>query len=99
MRPYRRLCGAHSRTTGKPCEVPGNGPGGRCKMDAGNGRKTEAGRAKISRVVRDAMVRAWAKWDPRARIRYARALAQGQGDKMRRIRLAELARQQREGLL
>jgi hypothetical protein len=77
----------------------GTGPAVAARCMAGNGRKTEAGRAKISRVVRDAMVRAWAKWDPRARIRYARALAQGQGDKMRRIRLAELARQQREGLL
>jgi hypothetical protein len=45
------------------------------------------------------MLRAWAKWDPKARIRYARALAEGQGDLMRRIRKAELARQQRLGIL
>jgi hypothetical protein len=89
--PYRRLCGAHSRTTDKPCEAPGNGRGGRCK--------TEAGRAKVSGAVRDALLRAWAKWDPKARIRYARALAQGLSDRMRSIRKGELARQQREGLL
>jgi hypothetical protein len=81
-----RRCGAHSRTTGNPCEAPGNGRGGRCKMHGGKctAPRTEAGRAKISRVVRDAMLRAWAKWDPKARIKYARALA----------RKAELARQQ-----
>ena len=67
--------------------------GGKC-----TGPKTEAGRLKISRAVRDALLRSWAKWDPKARIKYARALAQGQGDRMRRIRRAELARQQREGL-
>jgi len=49
-------------------------------------------------VVRDALLRSWAKWDPKARSKYARALGQRQGDKMRRIRKAELARQQREGL-
>jgi len=48
--PWRRLCGAHSRTTGKPSQAPGNGRGGRCKMHGGKctGPKTEAGRAKIA---------------------------------------------------
>jgi hypothetical protein len=69
--PWRRLCGAHSRTTGKPSQAPGNGRGGRCKMHGGKCTrpKTEAGRAKISRVVRDALLRSWAKWDPKARIK------------------------------
>ena len=63
------------------------------------GPKTEAGRARISRAVRAAMLRFWAKWDPKARQRWMRAVTQGQGDLMRRIRKAELARQQREGLV
>jgi hypothetical protein len=45
------------------------------------------------------MLRFWAKWDPKARQRWMRAVTQGQGDLMRRIRKAELARQQREGLV
>jgi hypothetical protein len=67
--------------------------GGMC-----TGPKTEAGRAKVSRALRDALLRSWAKWDPKARIKYARALYQGQGDRMRRIRRAELARQARESV-
>ena len=96
-----RRCGAHRRTTGKPCEAPGNGCGG-SMQDAwganalGHGLRLVGG--KMSRVVRDALLRSWAKWDPMARIKYALALGQWRGDRMRAIRKAELARQQREGL-
>ena len=63
------------------------------------GPKTEAGRARIGKAVRERLLRSWALWGPTARIRYARALAQGLGDRMRSIHRAEIARQQREGLV
>ena len=55
------------------------------------------GRARIGKAVRERLLRSWALWDPRARVRYAKALAQGLGDKMRSVYRAELARQRREG--
>jgi hypothetical protein len=41
----RKLCGAFARSTGKPCQAPGNGRGGRCKLHGGmsTGPKTEQG--------------------------------------------------------
>jgi hypothetical protein len=67
--PVRRLCGAHSRMTGKPCEAPGNGRGGSMQDAWRQIHGTEVGRGKISRVVREALVA--------ARIKYARHLLKG----------------------
>ena len=50
-------CGAHARSTGKPCRAPGNGRGGRCKLHGGasTGPRTQEG---IQRL-RDAAKRRW----------------------------------------
>jgi hypothetical protein len=50
-------CGAFARSTGKPCQAPGNGRGGRCKLHGGasTGPKTEQGRQRL----REAMRRRW----------------------------------------
>lgn len=34
-RAERPRCGAHARSTGRPCEAPGIGRGGRCKLHGG----------------------------------------------------------------
>jgi hypothetical protein len=46
-------CGAHARTTGKPCQAPAM-PNGRCKLHGGmsTGPKTAAGRARIAAAQR-----------------------------------------------
>jgi hypothetical protein len=53
----RKLCGASARSTGKPCQAPGKGRGGRCKLHGGmsTGPKTEQGRQRL----REAMRRRW----------------------------------------
>jgi hypothetical protein len=50
-------CGAFARSTGKPCQAPGNGRGGRCKLHGGmsTGPRTEQGRQRL----REAMRRRW----------------------------------------
>jgi hypothetical protein len=54
------LCGAYARSTGKPCEAPGNGRGGRCKLHGGKstGPRTEEGLKRLEEAVR-ARWRAW----------------------------------------
>jgi hypothetical protein len=89
-----RRCGAKTRK-GKPCVAKAL-PSGRYPNHGGmsTGPNTEAGKRH-----RAAETRAWwARWDPKAHSRYMSAVVSQQVDKMRRIRRAELARQQREGL-
>jgi hypothetical protein len=49
-----RTCGAHARSTGKPCKAPGTGRGGRCRMHGGlsTGPRTAAGLAKCLEAMR-----------------------------------------------
>lgn len=56
----RGTCGAHARTTGKPCRAPGNGAGGRCKLHGGRstGPKTPEGLARLEAAVR----KRWDRW-------------------------------------
>jgi hypothetical protein len=44
----RRECGAHARTTGRPCKAPGIGRGGRCRRHGGasTGPRTPDGMAR-----------------------------------------------------
>jgi hypothetical protein len=61
----RKLCGAFARSTGKPCQAPGNGRGGRCKLHGGmsTGPRTEQGRRRLQ----EAMKQRWLnKRDPKA---------------------------------
>jgi hypothetical protein len=53
----RKLCGASARSTGKTCQAPGKGRGGRCKLHGGmsTGPKTEQGQQRL----REAMRRRW----------------------------------------
>ena len=53
----RPRCGAHARSTGKPCRAPGNGSGGRCKLHGGlsTGPRTHEGLRRLS----DAARRRW----------------------------------------
>jgi len=46
-RKSKQICGAKTRT-GKPCQAPGNGRGGRCKLHGGKstGPKTQEGQAR-----------------------------------------------------
>ena len=58
-------CGAFARSTGKPCQAPGNGRGGRCKLHGGmsTGPRTEQGRRRLQ----EAMKQRWInKRDPQA---------------------------------
>jgi hypothetical protein len=43
-----KRCGAYARKTGKPCQAPGIGRGGRCKMHGGlsTGAKSKAGKIR-----------------------------------------------------
>jgi hypothetical protein len=52
-------CGAHARTTGKPCQAPA-GPNGRCKLHGGKstGPRTAAGLARAVRAMQEG-VRKW----------------------------------------
>ena len=52
------FCGAHARSTGKPCQAPAM-KNGRCKLHGGmsTGAKTAEGRARIA----EAQGRQWAK--------------------------------------
>jgi hypothetical protein len=47
------VCGAKTRT-GKPCQAPGNGRGGRCKLHGGKstGPKTQEGKARSLAALR-----------------------------------------------
>lgn len=47
-------CGAHSRSTGKPCRAPGNGRGGRCKLHGGmsTGPRTSEGLRRLEEAVK-----------------------------------------------
>jgi hypothetical protein len=49
----KRACGAKTRT-GKPCQAPGNGSGGRCKLHGGKstGPKTQDGKARSLAALR-----------------------------------------------
>jgi hypothetical protein len=53
-------CGAYARSTGKPCQAPGNGRGGRCKMHGGKstGPRTEEGIKRLQEAVRAR----WREW-------------------------------------
>jgi hypothetical protein len=53
-------CGAYARTTGRPCQAPGNGRGGRCKLHGGKstGPRTPEGVERL----RQAMKRRWRAW-------------------------------------
>ena len=96
-----RRCGAHSRTTGKPCEAPGNGCGGSMQDAWGANALGHGLRLVGQRLVGWCGMRCCARGPSgtrMARIKYALALGQRRGDRMRAIRKAELARQQREGL-
>jgi hypothetical protein len=63
VKPYRHrdrrakwfACGAYARQTGKPCQAPGNGRGGRCKQHGGmcTGPKTPEGRYRAGQGLRD----------------------------------------------
>ncbi len=48
------VMGAFARSTGKSCQAPGNGRGGRCKLHGGmsTGPKTEQGRQWLREVMR-----------------------------------------------
>jgi hypothetical protein len=54
-------CGAYARNTGKPCQAPGLGRGGRCKLHGGKstGPRTEAGKARSAQAARESMLRYW----------------------------------------
>jgi hypothetical protein len=56
--PWKR-CGAFARSTGKPCQAPGNGRGGRCKLHGGmsTGPKTEQGRRRLQEAMKQRWVR------------------------------------------
>ena len=58
-------CGAFARSTGKPCQAPGNGRGGRCKLHGGmsTGPRTEQGRQRL----REAMRMRWLRKDSEER--------------------------------
>jgi len=47
-------CGAFARSTGKPCQAPGNGRGGRCKLHGGmsTGPRTEQGRRRLQEAMK-----------------------------------------------
>ena len=49
----KQVCGAKTRT-GKPCQAPGNGRGGRCKLHGGKstGPKTQEGKARSLAALR-----------------------------------------------
>ena len=53
------VCGAHARTTGRPCQAPA-GPNGRCKLHGGKstGPRTEAGMARTVEALQ-AGLRLW----------------------------------------
>jgi hypothetical protein len=50
----RKACGAFARSTGRPCQAPGNGRGGRCKLHGGmsTGPRTEQGRQRLREAMR-----------------------------------------------
>ena len=52
-RKSKQICGAKTRT-GKPCQAPGNGRGGRCKLHGGKstGPKTQEGKARSLAALR-----------------------------------------------
>ena len=52
-------CGAFARSTGKPCQAPGNGRGGRCKLHGGmsTGPRTEQGRRRLQEAMKEWWVR------------------------------------------
>jgi hypothetical protein len=52
-------CGAFARSTGKPCQAPGNGRGGRCKLHGGmsTGPKTELGRRRLQEAMKERWLR------------------------------------------
>ena len=54
----RERCGAHARTTGKPCHAPAR-ENGRCKLHGGlsTGPKTAAGRERIAAAQRERCAR------------------------------------------
>jgi hypothetical protein len=58
-RQERKLCGAFARSTGKPCQAPGNGRGGRCKLHGGmsTGPKTEQGRRRLQEAMKERWLR------------------------------------------
>jgi hypothetical protein len=53
-------CGAYARSTGKPCQAPGNGRGSRCKLHGGKstGPRSPEGIRRLQRALR----RRWAAW-------------------------------------
>ena len=55
----RKLCGAFARSTGKPCQAPGNGRGGRCKLHGGmsTGPKTEQGWRRLQEAMKERWLR------------------------------------------
>jgi hypothetical protein len=55
----QKLCGALARSTGKPCQAPGNGRGGRCKLHGGmsTGPRTEQGRRRLQEAMKERWVR------------------------------------------
>ena len=50
-------CGAFARSTGRapPCQAPGNGRGGRCKLHGGmsTGPRTEQGRRRLQEAMKE----------------------------------------------
>jgi hypothetical protein len=50
----QKPCGAFARSTEKPCQAPGNGRGGRCKLHGGmsTGPRTEQGRQRLREAMR-----------------------------------------------
>jgi hypothetical protein len=53
-------CGAYARSTGEPCQAPGNGRGGRCKLHGGmsTGPRTPEGLEHL----REALRARWRRW-------------------------------------
>jgi hypothetical protein len=48
-----KRCGAYARKTGKPCQAPGIGRGGRCRLHGGlsTGPKTSEGKARQTETI------------------------------------------------
>lgn len=48
-RNHGKICGAHARSTGKPCQMRNLLPNGRCRLHGSGGPRTEAGKARAIR--------------------------------------------------
>lgn len=58
------ICGAHARSTGRPCQAPA-GPNGRCKLHGGNstGPRTEHGLARTLEALQKGLRLYWDRKD------------------------------------